>query len=859
MSLHHNTLTNGLETVIKENHFSKMVAVQVWVATGSINELPEERGMAHLIEHMLFKGTKKRKVGQISQEVEAWGGDMNAYTTFDRTVYYLTVSSQYAVSGIELLADVVFNSVFDAEELEKEKEVVVEEIKRSLDNPSSLMGRRMFERMYQRSEVGRPIIGSVESVRSFTRDDVLNFYKKWYQPNNMKLVVVGDINGLEVQKTVADIFGANIEKCLLEEPRVEISHVKGLEAHIIKGDFSQPRIEIGFHGPQLEDYHSLMLDLAAFTLGVGDGSRFNTVICETKNLAGSVSASLYSPKFEGLFEVSALTDEENFLETIEELVAQTFLIRNVSPVTEQELDRARATLEVEKVLRDEVVSGQARYFGFSLTTKYKTLYDKVYETYIRNANVHEVAEAARKYLTPDRAVIVCLLPSESTISENDVKAAFEKGRARIEQAERKLVPPAVISKDSKAPIEIVPIVDGIQLVYRRNADSKMFNMLAVAEGGQRLETNETQGFFNALSSLFGTSSENLSDEYVTEIVEKRGGALYGFSGKDSVGFKLQCLSSHGPELMEVLFDCFLRPKFSEKKWQASKREILEEINSELDAPSAIAMREFKKAIFPDHCYGLSLNGTPEIVQALTAADLETQYRKFSKAGPWTIACVSDLEIDVVRDLVTRQVLNTKFLAKREGLKNTLPKLPAQEKLHLAKDKEQAHVLVGMQGLTWFDQRRSVLDVVSAILGGSGGRLFVELRDKRSLAYTVSPILSYGCAGGLFGSYIACSPEKVEEAEKLLLAEWQNLAQKSVSKQELERAVNYLVGNHEEEYQRGEAQAMTMGLMQSFGIGCGDFLTYSDKIRKVSSENIKTVMNEIINDARLVKVVVGPKE
>jgi len=176
----HRTLDNGLEVAVKENHFSKMVTIQCWVGAGSLHESSSEYGMAHCLEHMLFKGTERHGVGEISAKVEACGGDMNAYTTFDHTVYYLNLSSQYAEQGIDLLSDAVLHSSFDADELMKEKEVILEEIRRGLDNPANIIGRKIFETIYSGSPAARPIIGFPETVEKFTRDDLLAFYKTWY-------------------------------------------------------------------------------------------------------------------------------------------------------------------------------------------------------------------------------------------------------------------------------------------------------------------------------------------------------------------------------------------------------------------------------------------------------------------------------------------------------------------------------------------------------------------------------------------------------------------------------------------------------------------------------------------------------
>ncbi|MEE8557814.1 MAG: pitrilysin family protein, partial [Myxococcota bacterium] len=186
------TLDNGLRVVIVEDRSSPVVALNIWVQTGSADETDDESGMAHVFEHMLFKGTERRAVGEIAQTVEGAGGNINAFTSFDMTVYHITMASRDAGVGIDVLSDAVLNSTFDPDELAKETEVVVEEIRRGEDSPSRVLFNALFSSAYTRHPYGRPVIGTTERVRSFTRPGLLDFHARWYVPNNMTFVVVGD-------------------------------------------------------------------------------------------------------------------------------------------------------------------------------------------------------------------------------------------------------------------------------------------------------------------------------------------------------------------------------------------------------------------------------------------------------------------------------------------------------------------------------------------------------------------------------------------------------------------------------------------------------------------------------------------
>src|SRR5260370_12727299 len=202
-------LDNGLTVVLDEQNAAKVAAFQVWVNAGSADERPDGAGLAHLHEHMLFKGTARRRPGEIAREVEAHGGEINAWTSFDQTVYHIVVASQFAQRGVDLLGDAMRSSVFDPAELSREVEVVCEEIRRSEDIPARRASRDLFATAYRVHPYQRPVIGTEQSVRGFTREKVLDFYRRHYSPSNMVLAAAGDFREADLRAWVEDYFGGD--------------------------------------------------------------------------------------------------------------------------------------------------------------------------------------------------------------------------------------------------------------------------------------------------------------------------------------------------------------------------------------------------------------------------------------------------------------------------------------------------------------------------------------------------------------------------------------------------------------------------------------------------------------------------
>jgi zinc protease len=201
------TLNNGLTVVLLPTQLAPVVAIQAWVGVGSADESPNQAGLSHLMEHMLFKGTARRGVGEIAREVELAGGEINAWTSRDSTVFHLVMPSRYAEVGIDVLSDALIHSSFDADELSREREVVLEEIRQGKDEPMRALAQSMFSGAFERHPYRNPVIGTPESVAKFRRSDLLKFRDRWYRGSNTALVVAGNFEPTKMRRQIQKHFG----------------------------------------------------------------------------------------------------------------------------------------------------------------------------------------------------------------------------------------------------------------------------------------------------------------------------------------------------------------------------------------------------------------------------------------------------------------------------------------------------------------------------------------------------------------------------------------------------------------------------------------------------------------------------
>src|SRR6185503_4916744 len=308
------TLENGLTIIVREDHSAPGVSAQAWCMSGSIHEGRWlGAGLSHVLEHMLFKGTVTRPGARIDQEVQEAGGYMNAYTSFDRTVYWINVPNTGGRLAIDILCDIMQHATLPAEELAKEKQVILREMDMNQDDPGQRSARRLFETAYTRSPYRFTIIGYPDIFHQVQREDLVAYYTEKYAPNNAFFVVVGDINAREIEQQITAAFAKTPARAIPPavlplEPRQVAPREVIEEAPIEQGHF-----HFSWHIPDLRHSDVPLLDVLSTILGSGRSARLFQEVREKQGIVNYVDAWTYSPGNPGLFGVSAVVDADKFL------------------------------------------------------------------------------------------------------------------------------------------------------------------------------------------------------------------------------------------------------------------------------------------------------------------------------------------------------------------------------------------------------------------------------------------------------------------------------------------------------------------------------------------------------------------
>jgi len=840
-------LDNGLRIAVVEDHSAPVVSLMVWVRVGSADERPDQAGMAHVFEHMLFKGTERRGVGEIAATIEAAGGNVNAFTSFDMTAYFATMASRDAAVGIDVLADALQHSSFDPTELAREEEVVIEEIRRSNDSPGRALSQAVFEAAYSAHPYRLPVIGTEQSVRSFTREGLLEFFHHWYVPNNMTFVVVGDIDTAKAIAQIREAFAAAKPDRALEHPRTPEPAPSAAMVRVVESEFQQTLLGIAYKITGFEDQDTPYLDLLSSVLGGGDSSRLYRSVKDRQQLVHSIHTSSYTPLDDGLFMIDAALDPSRISASVRAIAEEVHRIRDLGP-NEAELERARVNLLASKVHERETMDGQANNLGYYETIGGGIEREPEYLEAVRRATTEDLRRVAREYLAPERARVVALLEKDATVPTTaSLITALEDGsgtgRRRVAGTE---VAPGIWRYE---------LPSGLRVIVKPVHSVPLVSLHLALRGGQLAESAERQGISTFLAEMLERGTEQRSAAQFAAEAEDIAGSLSGFAGRNSFGVQAKFLKDSLDTGLELLADVVLRPALDPNEIEKVREESLAAIKRREDSLTSKAFELLNKGLYSSHPYSFLTLGTEQSVAAIDREALRAYWDAYAHPANAVLSVVGDVDPEAAVEAIGSHLREWRGPQSVSIPHHDVPALSQSQELSIAKQRSQMHLMVGFPGLRVGDPDVPALHVLTQVLSGQGGRLFLELRDRQSLAYQVMAQSVEGLDPGTFMVYIASAPEKEEQAREGVKSELARLLEGGIADAELERARSYLVGSYSVSLQRFGTQASLLSLDELYGLGATYHLGYRERIEKVTREDVMRVARRIIDFDRAVYAVV----
>jgi zinc protease len=876
-------LPNGLTLLLRESHRSPVVELQVWTGVGSADERPGEEGLAHFHEHMLFKGTERRGVGEVAGDIEGLGGHINAYTSFDTTVYHATLPAEAWREGLDVLADAVRHSIFDEEEVAREREVVLEEIRRSHDTPGHVLSDFAFRECYRVHPYGLPVLGPAENVAGFDRARVRRFFERWYTPDNMIVLAVGDFDAPEVAAEIERLFGdaraGEAHRVRPEEPPQD-----AIRAGALRRPFEGHRVDLSWPAARFADHDATHLDLLAYVLGECESSRLIQRVREREGLVDRIDASAYTPLDRGVFSIGFETDAPRLLDATRRVVEETARLCH-EPIAPDELDRARINFLASLEFDRENVAGLASRIGS---------FEAIGGGWEREAEVIEVLKAAspadllrvaRTWLAPEGLTIAALLPDDSP-AELDAAALRDAALRGFDAATRPVQAPVTVTQapepeDAGTRNAVTRIAtpvgparrtadggeridaelsNGLRVHFLRRPEIPVAAVRLACHGGLLAEEDSTSGITRFLAAMWTRGTRRHTAAEFAAATEALAAEIEGFSGRNSVGLTLDCLSQSLEPALELLSEALLEPRLAAEEVERERRETLAALERREDRLGQKAFQLFAEGEFEHHPYHLMVGGSPETVSRFGVEDLRAHAARLLRADRSALALVGD--VDPERLLPVLEAGLGRLPGAPEVARADATTLPPEQprgagirECELRKDREQAHLVVGFRGVRVDDPDRHVLELIAQLLAGQGGRLFLDLRDRQSLAYTVSASNIEGLAPGYFSIYIATAPEKIDRARAGILEELERLVAREPDEHELRRAIRYGTGSFAIESQRSHIRATHLALDSLYGLGPDHSEHYPSELERVTAADVLRVARRIFRlDAYTVGVV-----
>jgi zinc protease len=789
-------LPNGLTVLVREQKGSGIVAINTWVKAGYFHEPDEVAGMAHLFEHMFFKGSKAYPGPEaIAEAISAAGGSTNAGTIYSYTTYYAVLPKENLVKGIEIQADAIANPLFDPAELKKEAEVVIEESNRKLDNPGPVSFERMIATSFTRHRMKRWRIGSNEVLRNIRRDDLIRFFETLYRPENIIVSIAGDVSAGEALAIVQRTFGT-IPRGQMRKGRGPAEPAQtGFRFGRSEADIKEGHTVFGWHTVPEKHADEVTLDVLSGILGQGRSSRFYRGVVGPAG-ASQANASHFTFEDVGLFSVAATHPEANRAEVERRVIGEIERMKKFGP-TAYELAQAKNASQVQFLGEMETALGQAQALSeYESRGSYRDIAARIER--LDAVTAEEIRDAARRYLASDKLTLYHYQPKGSAA----VTSAAALDRVRQAEAAPVAAPPplplpdlrsAVRPASADAPPRTFALSNGATLVVQQRSGTPMVAAGIFLRGGRTQESASNAGITRLMQAAMRRGTATRSGEGIDREIEFLGTQLSVLTWEDGFGFGFNTLTRFFEPALAVAADVLLHPTFPEEGVAREKALQLAALRRSLDSSIERPLQLFQAAMFAGHPYGLPERGTEATIASFDRAALDGWWRSSIAADRALIVVVGNADADDVRRAMEEKLAT---MPRTAGALRPLPasRPPAAAKEALeARDRKQTAMVIGFPGAAPSSPDWHALRLMQSMTSGLSGTFFRELRARQSLAYVVFARPQAYAQQGAFVGYLAGDAAKEQTARNALLDQLRKLQGEGVREEDLGRAKSYLAG------------------------------------------------------------------
>jgi zinc protease len=822
-------LRNGLTVLIREIHTSRVVSCQVLVKAGSINE--DEYfygGLSHYLEHIVSGGTTSTLTEEeIKGILRSLGGASNAYTSYDRTVYFINTTADHYKRALQLLIAYVTDCQLAENEYRREKPVIQQEFKLGENSVSRQLWYLFMKTAYQRHPIRHPVIGYEDVFVTITRDQLMEYYRRQYAPQNMVVTVAGDVEPFEalqeVIKLMKDFKRVSQKPSVIPEEPLQVGP-RWAEREFPPAQLA--RMQVGFPSVSLEDPDLYPLDVLAIILGSGRTSRFYRAVKDQKELVLSIDASNWTPHYaRGIFVISMALKYENVDKALEAVFGEIEGIQS-TPIPQSELEKAKKQVIADHIFAKQAADDIASGLASSYVATGDPYFDDLYVEGIQQVTAEDVRRVARQYLRRNRTTVAVLKPPRP-----------------------KKVGKGTIPSRRSSQIEQRVLSNGMTLLLRENPALPIVTLQLFGKGGQRYEPADQPGISLFTIGLLTKGTKTRSKYQIAKEMEEIGGSIDSSSGRNTYNVSVSVLKEDLEKGLEILSDVVTNPSFPEEEIEKQREDTLLAIQRIDESWEQEVTRLFRQNFFIQHPYRNDLVGTEESVRRFTRKGIGDFYRRLVMPNNMVLAVFGDIDIDGVTQSVERRFGHLKKgNLIRPNLKEETSNLFKDRKVEKANDKSSAAIFIGFNGMTLSDADRPVLDVIDAILSGIGypsGWLHEALRGgDQSLVYYVHAYPSYGIDGGYFGVITQTTTANCQRVLDIISEKVRRIQEGPVTDEELRLAKQMVITMHDLGLETNASQAFSAAVSEVLGLGYDWDQRYRDLILRVTAGDVQRVASRI---------------
>jgi zinc protease len=852
-------LANGLHVILHQDHKLPVAHVNLWYHVGSKNEKERRTGFAHLFEHMMFQGSKNAN-GEYISLIEKAGanlreGGVNGTTSFDRTNYFETVPSESLEYALWLESDRMgfLTDVLTQEKLDNQRDVVKNERRQSYENvPYGRAFQMIFENLFPK---GHPyswlVIGSQEDLTAASAEDVKDFFKTYYTPNNCSLVIAGDFEVGEAKRLVEKYFGSFEPGPSLERPRLWVPRLDGEKRIQVADRVPQERVYVVWPTPAYFQPGDAELDLASRILSQGKNSRLYKTLVYDRQIASDVSAFNYSLEISGVFGVIATARPGHSLDEIEKVIYDEITRFAQNGPEEEELMREKVKQEFD------FISGLERIGGFGgksdLLNQYNTFlgspdfFQRDYDRY-QKCSATQIRDVVRQYLDTRNRLVVSFLPEQSD-------------RPNVAETDRRKIPSLGDRKAFQPPtFSIRKLPNGLTVAATERHELPKVAVGLVLKTGATADPATKSGVAWMTAEMLDEGTTSRSALQIQAELDRLGSSLHTSASSESSEVNVEALKKNLKPTLQIMADLILHPTFPETELERQRKQRLDSILQERNNPPVIASKVFRSALFGEqHPLGRETDGSEASISALSRTDLEKFYQAYWKPNNAALIFSGDISLEEAANL-SEEVLGRWQAGKVPEADVSVIEPPASSQVYLVdrQDSAQSQIRIGSIGPKRRVDDYYAIELMNAVLGGAfTSRLNLNLREEKGYTYGAFSGFSYGRQIGLWTGRAGVQTKFTKESLVEFQKELNGIREKKpITSAELEVAKANLTRGFSQRFETLGRLIQHVDEIFSYDLPPEEISRYPSEVEKVTLEEAQAAARKYISVSRAIIVIVG---